>query len=105
MAFSVGIKDYNVVDRSNGRERVGAARNFCIVNDAGDLRKEWRGLDFTPNAIENRFLERRDLYERDSVDFEYFVQPDLRFSSMGLSGVSDHQMRFGLSGKCRNGSR
>jgi len=77
-AFSVMIMDFNVGEERHGFERVGAPRNFMMVNDSGELYRGWSSLDWNESQEEREFIERNGLQAfRDVIQFRYAVPPAL----------------------------
>lgn len=82
--FCVMIQDYNVLQVTDGRQRVGAPRDFTIVNDAGEFYEGWSSLNWFSSPEEDAFLQEHNLVPfKDSIDFQYFVHPALALSFFG----------------------
>lgn len=61
-AFSVRITDYNVIEQQpDGSEKVGAYRNFNIVNDDGVWHSGWDTFEFNPKIEEREFYEEKGI--------------------------------------------
>jgi len=77
-SFNVRINDYQVVQvQADGRETVGAPRNFALVDYGGEWNDGWHKIEFKPDAKENYFLNTRGLWTGNSVVFKNFVHPTL----------------------------
>lgn len=80
-SFSVRIEDMNVITQ-NGT-KVGAPRNFMLVDLDGSWHKGWESIQFVPSAIENDFLNDHNLWSGASVIFKNFVHPNRWISFYG----------------------
>ena len=84
-AFSVLIKDFNVVETDkNGKENVGAPRNFALVDDFGVLYDGWKNFEWHATKEEEEFLNEHNIESfSDKIEFEHFSHPALAFSFYG----------------------
>lgn len=80
-SFSVRVEDMNVIT-DNGT-KVGAPRNFMLVDLDGSWYKGWDSIQFVPSAIENDFLNDHSLWAGASVIFKNFVHPNRWISFYG----------------------
>ena len=78
LSFSVGIHDETIVrrDSQTGRERIGAPRNYMIIDCDGHWYEGWDRIVWDPSAEENQFLTEKDLWSGNSVVFKYYVHPN-----------------------------
>lgn len=85
LSFNIRIKDYNVIQYdAHGNGTVGAPRDFKLVDYSGKLYNGWKkGIEFTTNMQENKFLDVYKLRIGKLVPFEGFVHPNLAFSFYG----------------------
>jgi len=80
-SFSVRIEDMNVIT-DNGT-KVGAPRNFMLVDIDGSWYDGWQSIQFVPSANENDFLNDHKLWAGASVIFKNFVHPNRWVSFYG----------------------
>lgn len=112
-SFSTRIKDYNVVQsKPDGKEEVGAYRNFALVGVDGQLHNGWDVIEFKATPEEKKFFEERKLYTvPGTIVVHNFVHPNLANAMYGspslshraLSNRLDDEASFyrGLAGKLR----
>jgi hypothetical protein len=83
-AFSIMMMDFNIAETRRGRERIGAPRNFALVDDSGNFYDGWQGLEWISSKEENQFIAENQLeVYPDSLEFTHFVHPSLAFSFYG----------------------
>ena len=84
-SFSVRIEDMNVMQAATTTEsdRVGAPRNFMLVDLDGSWHDGWSTIQFMPNRKENDFLNDKSLWTGNSVYFKNFVHPNRWISFYG----------------------
>lgn len=77
-SFSVKIHDKTKVikDYETGQEDIGAFRNYMLVDYDGHWYENWDRIVWDPNAEENFFLLRNQLWNENSVRFKYYVHPN-----------------------------
>jgi len=79
-SFGIRVQDANVITS----ESIGAPRNFMLVDVTGDWYEGWHAIQWKPDAKENDFLTKNELWTGNSVVFKNFVHPALRYSIYGL---------------------
>jgi len=83
-AFSTEMIDYNVLEIKNGKERVGAPRQFAVVDDFGELYDGWTSIEWHSSEQENKFIKENNLeIIPGTMEFNYFVHPNKAFSFYG----------------------
>ena len=77
-SFSVRIFDNTVVvkDPTTGRDRVGAFRNFMLIDVTGQWHEGWDRIVWDPSAKENAFLNEHGLWTGNTVYFKNAVHPN-----------------------------
>lgn len=76
-SFSVRMQDMNVmVTNDDGKDTVGAYRNFMVVDLDGQWYDGWKKIEFLPSRKENDFLTDRKLWTGNEIVFENFVHPN-----------------------------
>jgi len=81
LSFSIRVEDMNVLQSDGqGKEELGAPRNFMIVDLDGEFYSGWKRIEFVPTAKENDFLNDKQLWTGNTIHFENFVHP-LRWTS------------------------
>jgi len=80
-SFSVRLEDMNVIT-GNGT-KVGAPRNFMLVDLDGSWYEGWESIRFVPSMVENDFLNDHDLWSESKVVFKNFVHPNRWISFYG----------------------
>ncbi len=74
-AFSVGIIDVNVAQKTAEGEVLGAPRNYLLTDDEGNLYSGWKTIEFDPVA--NNYFEQKELWKDGKINFLYFAHPAL----------------------------
>ena len=83
-AFDIEMIDYNVIERRNGTDKVGAPRKFAVVDDFGELYDGWTSYEWLSSEQENKLIEEKGLGGRHgALEFNYFVHPSKAFSFYG----------------------
>lgn len=83
-SFSIKVDDMNVVSQDrDGNEKVGAPRNFMLVDVDGKWWDGWRKIEFSPTAKENDFLNDKQLWSGRTIVFKNFVHPNRWISFYG----------------------
>ncbi|MFH0869246.1 MAG: hypothetical protein V1839_03400 [archaeon] len=84
-SFSTKLKDYNVVQTDpEGRESVGAFRNFALVGQDGQMYSGWHTIEFKATPEEKEFFEDRKLYTvPGTITVHNFVHPNLAMAFLG----------------------
>lgn len=76
-SFSVKMLDQTVVSSTaDGSEKIGAYRNFMVVDPSARLYDGWNKIVWNPTAEENSFLKENRLLTGNTVYFKYFVHPN-----------------------------
>jgi hypothetical protein len=80
--FSVRVWDENVVneDGSNGDYRV-----FNITDFDGEFSESWKNITFDETAAENAFLEKADVVNNHTIEFNDFISPNRWTSFYGCA--------------------
>ena len=83
-AFSTEMMDYNVLEIRNGKEKVGAPRQFTVVDDFGELYDGWSRIEWHSSEQEDKFIRENNLEKIQGIlEFNYFVHPNRAFSFYG----------------------
>lgn len=83
-SFSVRITDANVITSTpDGKNSVGAFRNFMLVDLDGHWYDGWKSIEFIPSKKENDFLEDKSLWTGNTVYFQNFIHPNRWISFYG----------------------
>lgn len=77
-SFSVRLWDGTVAvrDQETDRERLGAHRNFMLVDLTGKTYDGWDRIVWDPTAKENEFLDQNGLWTENTVYFKSAVHPN-----------------------------
>ncbi|MBI5421072.1 MAG: hypothetical protein HZA35_02035 [Parcubacteria group bacterium] len=78
LSFSVRLFDHTIVvtDPITGSQKMGAYRNYMIVDVDGVWYGGWDRIVFDPTAKENAFLSDKNLWTGNTVSFRYYVHPN-----------------------------
>lgn len=83
-SFSVRMRDMNVLTTNGeGKDGVGAFRNFMLVDLNGKWYDGWNKIEFMPSRKENEFLNDRRIWTGNTVFFQNFVHPNRWVSFYG----------------------
>jgi len=83
-SFSVRITDANVMTSTpEGKNSLGAFRNFMLVDLDGHWYDGWHSIEFVPSKKENDFLEDKSLWTGNTIYFDNFVHPNRWISFYG----------------------
>ncbi len=75
-SFSVKIHDQTIAVTDGDEERLGAYRNYMVVDGSGRLYDGWDKIVWKPTTEEDSFLKEKSLFTGNSVHFKYFVHPN-----------------------------
>lgn len=78
-SFSIRIFDANVMKTDS----VGEFRNFMLVDYDGSWHDGWATIEFMPDAKENDFLNDKNLWTGNTVEFKNFIHPNRWVSFYG----------------------
>lgn len=70
--FGVRVIDMNVITTDS----VGDFRNFSITDIDGNFYDGWNNIEFIPTSEENKFTNENDLWENNTIYFNYFIHPN-----------------------------
>jgi hypothetical protein len=101
-SFSVKIHDQTIISKErNGRESVGAYRNFMVVDGGGNLYDGWGRIFFDPASKENAFLKEKHLLTDDCLYFKHFVHPNRWKSVFGAPHLLKKMLLARLTDEAR----
>lgn len=89
-AHSVRFKDFNIVRLgSDGSQKIGAWRNFTVVDDGGNLYNGWKVLRFFPTNQEKEFIrQHHQVSDSGKIVVDDWVHDNLAFAFMGSRYLS-----------------
>lgn len=78
LSFSVRIFDQTIAKTNTrtGREKLGAPRNYMIVDCDGHWYEGWNRIVWKPDVAENEFLTRCGLWTDNTVRFTHYIHPN-----------------------------
>jgi hypothetical protein len=88
-AFSIRMRDTNVIQQKGDKQEIGAWRNFAVVDDSGNLYSGWKTLEFLPTATEKNYIrdnKQADLSGR--IPVQSWVHPNVAHALMGSRYLS-----------------
>jgi hypothetical protein len=76
-SFCIKIHDKTIAVKDDvGAEKLGAYRNYLVVDCNGEIYNGWNKIVWNPSSKENAFLAEKRLWTGNSVQFKYFVHPN-----------------------------
>ena len=78
-SFGVNINDQNVIQG----EKVGSPRTFLLTDYDGNWYKGLSNINFIPSVAENKFLTENKLWDKDTMVFRNFINPEKWVSFYG----------------------